>query len=276
MSNKLFRVVSQSLTVPNYFKHLIRGQIWRMIVFLKGDFIHTFVLKDGSAFEYPFKSLVGANLFVGKFEEVEINWFCENLKPGDTVFDVGANGGLYTLIASKLVGPTGHVYAFEPGERELNLLRTNILKNNLSNVTVVDRAVSDKKSSSRFMVSQDGAMSSLAKNQHGNQKIVNDVLVETVSLDVLKIDVEGAEHLVFKGMKNLLSSFPQVKILFECGDSTASGFNYSAQSLLADLKRDGLSISFIDERLELVDIEKCPNPNDLGKKVYNFVATRSV
>jgi FkbM family methyltransferase len=285
MVSKLLRAFYKSLTVKNYLKYVLKGQVWRVIVSLKGDFMHTFKLRDGSQFEYPFNSAVGANLFVGKFEEVEVNWFCQTVQPGDIVLDVGANGGLYTLLASKLVGSNGHVYAFEPGERELNLLRNNISRNNLSNVTVVDKAVSDKKSSSNFVVSQDGAMNSLARNTHMYQEVIDNVVVETISLDdfvedcgiskvnVVKVDVEGAEHLVLRGMKKLLSTSPQVKILFECSDSTASGFDYSAQSLLRDLKKDNLEISFIGEDLELVDIEKYPAPADLGVKIYNFVAT---
>jgi FkbM family methyltransferase len=287
MINRVVKVIHKSFTIDNYFKYLVKGQIWKFIVYFKSDFTHTFTLRDDSVFEYPFNSAVGANLFIGKFEEIEVNWFCNALKPGDIVFDIGANGGLYTLLASKIVGSTGHVYAFEPGERELALLHNNLEKNKVSNVTVINQAVSDRKSNANFVVSQDGAMNSLAKNTHIYQDVIDTTTVQTTSLDIfidefnipkvdlIKIDVEGAEHLVLAGMKNLLSSSKGVKVLFECADSTASGFNYSAKDLLKELSENGLDIGFIDDRLNIIDINKYPNPDEIGVKVYNFIATTS-
>lgn len=288
MIDRVFKVIRKSFTTDNYFKYLVKGQIWKLIVSFKGNFTHTFTLRDNSIFEYPFNSAVGANLFIGKFEEIEVNWFCNALKPGDIVFDIGANGGLYTLLASKIVGSTGHVYAFEPGERELALLKNNLEKNKVSNVTVINQAVSDRKSTANFVVSQDGAMNSLAKNTHMYQNVINTTTVETTSLDIfinefnipkvdlIKIDVEGAEHLVLAGMKNLLSASEGIKVLFECSDSTASGFKYSAKDFLEALSGDGLDIGFIDDRLDVVDINKYPNPAEIGVKIYNFVATNSI
>jgi FkbM family methyltransferase len=266
---------------------IVKGKIWKLLAIAKGDCIQTFNLKDGSTFDYPFNSVLGAHLFMtGQFEEVEMNWVRQILKPGNIVFDVGANGGIYTITASKAVGPTGHVYAFEPGERELDLLRTNVVKNNLSNVTIVNKAISDRKASASFVISRDGAMNSLAKNSHGNQKMIGSVEVLTISIDefvdefhipkvdFMKIDVEGAEHLVFKGMSNTLASNDNLQVLFECCNSTSSGFNYSALDLLGDLKKKGLLISCIDSSSSLVSIDKEIIDKSVDEKIYNFVASK--
>jgi FkbM family methyltransferase len=265
----------------------VKGKVWKILSLVRKDLIYTFTLKDGSAFDYPLNSVVGCNLFTGSFELTEIDWFCTMLRKGDIVFDIGANGGLYTILASKIVGETGHVYAFEPGSKELALLKDNIIKNNLSNVTIVPKAVSTERSTAKFAVSRDGAMSSLAKNEHGNQVIEEWVTVETVSLDefvqelniekvdFIKIDVEGAEHLVFEGMQKILSSSSQPTILFESGNATAAGFNYSVSDFLGGLKAKGLLINFIDKNLNLVDIDLVTT-NELGNSIYNFVAQQTI
>jgi FkbM family methyltransferase len=267
--------------------YTVKGKLWRLIVLLKGDHLKTFRLEDGIEFDYPFDSVVGAHLFIsGKFEDKEMSWVRQTLKPGNIVFDIGANGGIYTVAAAKAVGSSGHVYAFEPGRRELELLRNNIIKNNLSNVTVVERAVSDKTSSADFVVSQDGAMNSLAENSHAHQKVIYHIEVKTISLnefvdeynvskvDFVKIDVEGAEHLVFRGMQHVLASNDQIKILFECSNSTSSGFGYSSSDLLSELMGLGLSIGYISDESKLVDINQAIENNEIDSKIYNFVATK--
>ena len=69
-----------------------------------------------------------------------------------TVFDIGAHAGYYTLIASKLVGGSGHVVAFEPAPRNLRYLRRHLSLNHVSNVTVLEVAVSDRAGVGRFDV----------------------------------------------------------------------------------------------------------------------------
>ena len=80
--------------------------------------IFTFKLADGSDFDYPLKSYIGYALFANEFEKTEIAFLRRSLRSGDIFLDIGANGGVYTVIGAKLVGSEGHVYAFEPGEHE--------------------------------------------------------------------------------------------------------------------------------------------------------------
>ena len=80
----------------------------------------------------------------GMWEPAETALIRSQLKPGDTFIDVGANFGYYTVLASKLVGPTGRVIAFEPDPRSFQLLERNVARNGCTNVVLEQKALADK------------------------------------------------------------------------------------------------------------------------------------
>ncbi|HWZ58637.1 MAG TPA: FkbM family methyltransferase, partial [Gemmatimonadaceae bacterium] len=88
--------------------------------------------------------------WLGTFERAEQDVFARTVRPGDVVYDLGANVGFYTLLAARLAGPTGRVVAFEPVPRNLGYLRRHIALNQCENVTVVAAAVSDRSGTARF------------------------------------------------------------------------------------------------------------------------------
>ncbi len=245
------------LTISNLLSRVRRRfllYVFKARCILPVDEVSTFSLIDGSRFDYPLKTAIGCALFCGGFETVEAKFLLNLLKPGDIFLDVGANAGFFTVIAAKQVGITGHVYAFEPGQRELKLLHHNIAINHLTNVTVIESAVSNKNGTAKFAISEDGAMNSMAKNNHPLQQIEEWCSVPTVSIDkfaedykvnkvdCIKIDVEGAEKLVFEGLKNVLFSNEKLLIIFEASDLNTIGFAYSVKDLLEELMNLGINL----------------------------------
>jgi len=81
--------------------------------------------------------------WLGILERDKLTPFVARLTSGMTVWDIGANVGLYTLPSARAVGPTGHVVAFEPMPRNLGFLRRHLTLNGLDDVLVCDVAVSD-------------------------------------------------------------------------------------------------------------------------------------
>lgn len=217
--------------------------VWRLICLVSPKKIYSFKLNGDLLFEYPLKTDIGQALFIGSFENFEAKFIRDTLQQGNTVFDIGANAGFFTLIAAKKVGPAGHVYAFEPGVYELQLLRHNLKINHLDNVTIVDCAVSDKVGTAQFAISNDGAMNSLAQTKHPSQKIKEWREVKVITLDYfveqqgikhvdfMKIDVEGAEKKVLQGATNFLTRLDAPMILCEFCDVTALGFQSSGREL---------------------------------------------
>lgn len=146
--------------------------------------------------------------WLGTYEHEKQKLFALEVKEGDTVYDIGANAGFYTLLASVLVGPIGHVYAFEPLPRNVNFLREHLSLNQITNVDVVEAAVADKDGEEYFDDSAGAAMGHLAAS--GNKRVKTVVIDELVNKKMLpapaslKIDVEGAEFLVLSGAKKVL------------------------------------------------------------------------
>jgi FkbM family methyltransferase len=144
--------------------------------------------------------------WIGTYERGAQRTFADRIQPGDVVYDIGANAGFFTLLASKLAGPSGAVYAFEPLPRNLELLKKHVQLNHAQNVHIVPLAVSDRAGRARFATSASAAMGGLS--EHGG------IEVETTTLDALratmpppafiKMDIEGAEHDALSGARSLL------------------------------------------------------------------------
>jgi len=124
------------------------------------------------------KWIVGSGLYsfwIGNFESKKQKLFADYISAGSVVFDIGANVGFYTLLASELVGPKGLVVSFEPAPRNIKFLKEHITINNISNVVVIEGAVADIDGSSFFDKGPNATMGRL--NSKG------DLQVRTFTLD---------------------------------------------------------------------------------------------
>jgi FkbM family methyltransferase len=154
------------------------------------------------------------------------------VKPGDTVIDVGAHAGLFTLLLGYQVWESGHVIAYEPNPRMLELLRDNVTMNWLSDrVEIVPKAAAAASGSLPFLAPTRYTMTgSLRPVEHlleteDRVEALERLEVAAEPLDVhvgrferiglVKIDVEGAEEQVFAGMEQLLASGAVKRVSFE-------------------------------------------------------------
>lgn len=157
------------------------------------------------------------------FEGDVANAMVRVLREGDIVVDIGANIGYLTVLASLLVGPTGRVIAFEPDPENVLRLRANVALNTGSNVTIVEKAVTDRSGEVEFFINSDNSGGNALWDPAqfpGNAKCVANprpMRVAGTTLDdawdelglptprLIKIDTEGAEHQVLEGMRGLLT-----------------------------------------------------------------------
>ena len=149
------------------------------------------------------------------------------LRPGDCMVDVGANIGSLALQGAQLVGPGGTVYAFEASPGTSVTLKQNVALNPGLNVSVYNSAVSDTCGSVSFFTAVDNTALSSIRDVRQKAKTIQ-ATVPTVTLDsvlqefraikFVKIDVEGAEYLVLKGMAALIQR-DQPYILLEIDDA---------------------------------------------------------
>lgn len=149
--------------------------------------------------------------YESNYEPETFKFFRENLKLGDTVLDIGAHIGLFSVLISRLVGKQGKVFSFEPTPFTRSILQEVINLNEVSDIAKVrGEAVSDKKGNAFFYDTETeiSNANSLVKTDLGKKQIevslisVDEFVNENnLKINCLKIDVEGAELNLLKGAK---------------------------------------------------------------------------
>jgi FkbM family methyltransferase len=155
--------------------------------------------------------------------EPEVGFLEKALRPGDVFVDGGANLGIYTVLASNLVGPSGKVLSFEPGAVTFERLQQSIDANPVQNVHAHMAALSDKVGEAPLYHSQDHFVSySLATDETAaDSEMVQTLTIDEAlaqdgleRLDFLKLDVEGAEELALRGAQKSIESWHPL-VMFE-------------------------------------------------------------
>ncbi|MHA1378153.1 MAG: FkbM family methyltransferase [Candidatus Helarchaeota archaeon] len=136
------------------------------------------------------------------------------IKKGDAVLDIGANIGYFVLLESKIVGKSGKVYAIEPVSKNVNYLKKNVELNKRKNIEIYHMAVGEKVGKTKIYVSDRSNLSSLQKNLNFNY--IGEEIIELTTIDsflkgkripkLIRMDVEGYEYNIFKGMKETLKN----------------------------------------------------------------------
>ncbi|MFN3975386.1 MAG: FkbM family methyltransferase [Dehalococcoidia bacterium] len=209
---------------------------------------------------YPDNSIY-RSLFYGRlYEPNEMAFLESTLKQGGVFVDVGANIGLYSLFASRLVGESGVVLALEPSEREFHRLQENIVLNRAQNIRARRVAASNEIGAVSLMVASGETPGLNSLGPFGLEGTVLDhvetvpakpldTLVEEESLqrvDFIKIDVEGAELKVLQGAQGVLHRF-RPTLLVELQDRTLRMQGATAQQVWDFLVDRGYRILRFDQ-----------------------------
>ncbi len=182
--------------------------------------------------------------WLGTYESEKQLLFSDKIKPGNVVYDVGANVGFYTLIASIKSGDNGKVFSFEPLPENISFLKKHIKLNDLKNTSVIERAISEKSSKMKFAFGDN--------RSSGHISINGEIEIETISLDefirqgnpepdVIKFDIEGAEYEALIGSKELLKNKKPVIFLATHSDELRA----KCLKLIAEF---GYKVKSIDKR----------------------------
>ena len=147
------------------------------------------------------------------------------LRAGDVCVDAGANNGIFTLVAGKQVGPTGQVYAFEPHPATYARLTSNIARNRLTNVVAFNVGLSDHAGHAALFTMLDDGQNNLHTGGESRTQVrleALDQILPEARVDFVKIDVEGSELAVLRGMSSCLARNPQLRLLVEWNRDYAS------------------------------------------------------
>jgi FkbM family methyltransferase len=196
--------------------------------------------------------------------EPELAYLEQLLSPGDVFVDGGANFGIYTVVAAKLVGASGRVLSFEPGEESFSILQKNIEINQFDNVTALKAGLSDREGTARFYHVENAPNSySLGQESTENsefEEIATTTLDRVLAteeldrLDVVKLDVEGAEEMVLRGSQATLEKYRPI-VLFEISESATQRLGLDINGAWHFLKQIGYQFFTLNNNTDLVPID---------------------
>lgn len=191
------------------------------------------------------------------YEDYETEIFKKLIKPGMVVVDIGANIGYYSLIAAKLVGSSGRVYAFEPVPSNYELLIESIRVNGYSHVTALQKAVSNKNGKIKLFLDKASPVHP-SLSEYNVLEEGGSVEVETITMDdffenfvgenrvdFIKMDTQGAEGLIIEGAERILRN-NNLKIVMEFWPHGLSNLGTDPVKLLQKLQNHGFKMKLVD------------------------------
>lgn len=202
-------------------------------------------------------------LALGTYEVPSQNIFAQYLKEGDVFYDIGANVGFFSVIAAKLVGNTGKVYAFEPGKENAATVRHNVELNNFKWVEVIEKAVSHTSGTGQLLLAEYSGGHALA-TADVPPDLTGEVTVDLVSIDELieqqqimppnfvKVDVEGAELDVLQGMRETIETHKPT-IIYEVDDGDRFSYDRKYRELAAFFKSLNYQVVQAENSYETID-----------------------
>ena len=220
------------------------------------------------------------------WEKEESEFFKNIIKEGMNVVDIGANIGYFTLLFSKWIGNKGKVYSFEPDPSNFEILSKNICANRSKNVTAFQKALSNN----------DGKLSLfLCEKNKGDHRIFDfyafedddkrkKIDVESVTLDsvlsdkkieVIKMDVQGAEYLVLEGMKETINKNSNLYLLTEFWPYAIEKSGHSPKDFIEVLRKMKFEISIIKNN-KIISLESDPLIEDYEiDEFYTLICKKS-
>ena len=232
------------------------------------DIPFNYLLPDGDYIKLRPQGQISKALFMGGFEREEIRLFFSFIKPGMNIIDVGANIGIYTIIADKKLRGDGKIWAFEPSSENYKRLLKNLSLNKCDLVTPVNLGLGNKENEELYLRRDTGYGDAerymLPNNKLPSEELSNikeQVEGEIVNLttldafmrktnnskvDFIKMDAEGYEYFILQGAKEILTSNPNVVIMLECTELGTKRAGHTQQYLYDFLNEFGIDVFYWD------------------------------
>ena len=202
------------------------------------------------------------DLVLGKDVEKDVKQeFFQNINTGDTIIDIGAHIGEYTLLGAKLVGGKGLVISVEPDHDSMKSLKENIILNNFKNCIILEKAVGEKvETKFLYKVNEEDVYGYLDPYVE-NKKLKKHSEIEVTTIDsivlsnnintinLLKIDVEGFEYEVLLGCNDTLKKNKIKKIIVELHPSYLEPKGKNEELIYTFLNEHGFKTKKIQEKI---------------------------
>jgi FkbM family methyltransferase len=230
-----------------------RGRLSQTYGYAEGAPVATSV-GDLTIYVDPGDTAIGSFLRKSGTYEPEVTKVIRHyLRPGHCFVDCGASFGFFSSLAGTIVGPQGTVISCEPGPQNQSLLLLNLMVNGITTAEVHQVALSDRPGILRY--GRSGANGTIADfdgdpQQVGTYDLVRSVTLDSIigqrKVDMMKIDVEGAEGRVFRGAEQLLGRCRPTLVFEFSPPSLEVTSEMSGEDLLQFLMGTGYSLDVID------------------------------
>lgn len=207
---------------------------------------------------------------LGYYDKPGILFLKKNLRPGAVFVDIGANIGAYTLIAAKLVAPSGKVFAFEPAMNVNHQLQNNIRLNTFDNIRVEKLALFNKNATLPLKISSSANLGMSSIHDHdeetGEIEMVPAIKgddyfkqVELTKIDLIKLDIEGAELYALQGLELTIQKYRPL-IFIELSEAVLQRSNIHKTDILDFMNQLHYEMHGINIEGAIVDMDA----NDLN------------
>lgn len=196
------------------------------------------------------------------YEPYTTELFVRALKPGSVVLDIGAQFGYYSLLAAKILGRTGRVFAFEPIPTNFKILKQNLRINGYDDIVQpVQKAVGDRHKVVTFFLYRDSDSHGMFR--HPQAAVKEKISVECITIDeflggqpvdVIKMDIEGNEPYALEGMKQTIARSPNLILFAEFAPFFLRRAGVEPKDYLAQLKNFGFDIKAINKIYVLLSL----------------------
>lgn len=230
-----------------------------------------------------FESIGAPKFFKGRYAMGRVKEIKEIVHEGDTVIDVGANVGYFTVLLAQLVGSTGKVYAFEPDPRNFRLLKQTIARNRWTHVIAEQKAVLDKNDTLILYQTKLASGNALIPGGHVSSVEVDVILLDDYfsgisNIRFVKMDTDGSEPLAIKGMTKLISRSPNIKVLAEYQPGNVKRYFNNPLDFITVAEKYGLKLSAILDtdkgRFPNLDLEPLTTLADNANLDLLFIASK--
>jgi FkbM family methyltransferase len=284
MQSLLYRVYHKTLTL--YLREGGSGAGWRKQYEHLIDLLvpplsrfRRFTFPDRKTGGWYWISRWRFEVLMGWYEPETDEWFRKLIKPGHVVLDVGGHLGVHSRRFSKLVGRNGRVYVFEANPENYQILRHNLGQNRFGNAEVVYSAIAEHDGAVTLHLSPGHSNHSLNPGYTSNTGVVEVPCTSIDSfcakrridrVDFIKVDTEGAEPMVLRGMQATLAANPSIVLLVEHNPAALRAGGVEPQSFLALLGDLGLRYHSLTN-----DGSLGPVPELSGNQYVNLLCTRA-
>lgn len=231
---------------------LVRASVWRFSDLLLGLCSRTMrfeLVRDDAAPYFRF------GMPLGRYQSEIVGLYTRLLRRGMVVADVGAHVGYHTVRFARLIGPTGKVFAFEPCPATFDVLKRNVRRHKLSNVVLEPMAVTGRSGRIPLYFSYSSLGNSVVRMSGAEHVLVDCVSLDEYfdrarirNVDLVKINVEGAEVDVLQGMRTLLAHSPGARLITEFYPAILKAAGHSPSRLLELLFELGFQVCEIKRK----------------------------